>query len=191
MPMSRRTMLAGSAAAVTVPVLAALSTPRAAAWPVCQPGRAPAQTAATAATVPLIIQNNTGSDTVYAFVTGQAIDNGNALMLLQSDGHTPYFPASPASPVPARGRLRHPAQRLRRRPGHHHRPAPSRRPAVAVHRRADHLPAQPRPRARRAVRHQPLRPQHRPAWDFCEFTYNQAQLFANLTSSTSRASRSR
>src|SRR5258707_1188131 len=35
---------------------------------------------------------------VYAFVTGQAISNGNALMLLAADGKTPYFPASPSAP---------------------------------------------------------------------------------------------
>ncbi len=31
-------------------------------------------------------------------MTGQAIGNGNALMLLESDGQTPYYPASPAAP---------------------------------------------------------------------------------------------
>lgn len=38
----------------------------------------------TPATVTFSIQNNTKLDAVYAFVTGQALDNGNALMLLLS-----------------------------------------------------------------------------------------------------------
>ena len=51
----------------------------------------------TAASVSFSIQNNTLSDTVYAFVTGQALDNGGALMLLEADGQTPYYPASPSA----------------------------------------------------------------------------------------------
>ena len=94
MQISRRTMLAGSAAAVAAP-LAAIGGSRA-----FRSAAAPAvrlAAAATAATVSFEIQNNTGSDTVYAFVTGQALNNGNALMLLQADGQTPYYPASPSS----------------------------------------------------------------------------------------------
>ena len=34
---------------------------------------------------------------MYALVTGQAIDNGNALMLLEADGQTPYYQASPSA----------------------------------------------------------------------------------------------
>ena len=72
MKISRRTMLAGSAAAVTAPVLATVLAHR-------EPGRpairlAAAQTGAqTAASVSFSLQNNTLSDTVYAFVTGQAL----------------------------------------------------------------------------------------------------------------------
>ena len=72
MKISRRTMLAGSAAAVTAPVLATVLAHR-------EPGRpairlAAAQTGAqTAASVSFSLQNNSLSDTVYAFVTGQAL----------------------------------------------------------------------------------------------------------------------
>jgi hypothetical protein len=52
---------------------------------------------ATAPTLGIDLQNNTGSNTVYAYVTGQALDHGNALFLLQADGQTPYYPASPES----------------------------------------------------------------------------------------------
>lgn len=39
--------------------------------------------------------------TVYAIVTGRAISNNNALVLLRSDGRTPYFPASPSGTMSA------------------------------------------------------------------------------------------
>ena len=52
---------------------------------------------ATASTLTIALANQTTSSTVYAYITGQAIDNGNALFLLQADGHTPYYPSSPGS----------------------------------------------------------------------------------------------
>jgi hypothetical protein len=90
---SRRTFVATSLAALSAPALVKLAAPE-------QPGVRIREAAAmaTAATLPVSVVNNTGSGTVYAYVTGQAIDNGNALMLLQADGQTPYYPASPSSP---------------------------------------------------------------------------------------------
>jgi hypothetical protein len=96
MKISRRTMLAGSAAAIAVPLIGGAERRR--------PGTAGqtvtrlAAAAGTAATTTFSLQNNTGADTVYAFVTGQALDNGNALVLLTSDGQTLYYPSSPAAP---------------------------------------------------------------------------------------------
>jgi len=58
---------------------------------------------ATPSTLQIDLQNTTTSSSVYAFVTGQAIGNGNALMLLESDGHTVYYPSSPGSPGAALG----------------------------------------------------------------------------------------
>ncbi|WP_194915464.1 beta-1,3-glucanase family protein [Catenulispora rubra] len=52
--------------------------------------------AATASTLSVALKNNTTSNTVYAFVTGLAIGN-NALVLLESDGRTLYYPTSPSS----------------------------------------------------------------------------------------------
>ncbi|KAK5276769.1 hypothetical protein LTR16_010718, partial [Cryomyces antarcticus] len=37
----------------------------------------------------------TSSSTVYAYITGQAINNNNRVALLQSDGRTVYYPDSP------------------------------------------------------------------------------------------------
>jgi hypothetical protein len=58
---------------------------------------------ATSSTLQIALQNTTTSSQVYAYVTGQAINNNNALMLLESDGQTVYYPASPSSPGTALG----------------------------------------------------------------------------------------
>ena len=104
MQVSRRTMLAGSAAAVAAPLLGfAVPELRRPVSGASSRETARLDAADTPATVSFSIQNNTGSDTVYAFVTGQAINNGNALMLLEADGQTPYYPSSPSatgSPLP-------------------------------------------------------------------------------------------
>jgi hypothetical protein len=45
----------------------------------------------------IALQNQTTSQTVYAYITGRALDHGNAWFLLSADGHTPYYPSSPGS----------------------------------------------------------------------------------------------
>ncbi|QIX01470.1 hypothetical protein AMS68_006987 [Peltaster fructicola] len=58
------------------------------------------QTAVVATTAPTLqvsLQNQTTSSQVYAYITGQALDNNNALFILQSDGRTPYYPTSPST----------------------------------------------------------------------------------------------
>jgi hypothetical protein len=76
--LSRRAFLGLSAAALTAP-----------AWP-----GAPAAPAATPATFTLNLVDNSGSGTAYAYVTGTTPDN--RLVLLAADG-TPYYPPSPAT----------------------------------------------------------------------------------------------
>jgi len=92
---SRRTFLSASLAAsigaLAAPLLGSLTGPSALAARVLVPDQV------TGSTLAVSLQNNTGSDPVYAYVTGLALDNGNALMLLQADGQTPYYPASPSS----------------------------------------------------------------------------------------------
>src|SRR5882757_1679861 len=82
--LSRRKFVAASAATV------------AAATPVAVAALA-SKASATSSTLNIDLVNNTGNNTVYAYVTGLAIDNGNAWFLLQADGHTPYYPSSPSS----------------------------------------------------------------------------------------------
>jgi len=54
------------------------------------------QSATSSGTLTVQLQNQTNSSQVYAYVTGQAIDNNYALFLLQADGKTPYYPSSPS-----------------------------------------------------------------------------------------------
>ena len=45
----------------------------------------------------IALQNKSNYGTVYAYITGRAINNNNALFLLQADGKTPYYPTTPSS----------------------------------------------------------------------------------------------
>jgi len=175
MKISRRSMLAGSAAVAAAAVLP--GTRRATISPVIR-----LAAAQTADTVSFSIQNNTGSDTVYAFVTGQAINNGNALMLLEADGQTPYYPASPSSagsplavdcaiPLNASGGS----------------PATITVPQLAGARLWFSIGTpitfllNPGPALVEPSVTNPSDPNIDLQWDFAEFTYNSAQLFANIT----------
>ena len=53
--------------------------------------------AATSSTLSIGLQNQTTSSTVYAYITGLAINNNNAVFLLESDGATAYYPSNPSS----------------------------------------------------------------------------------------------
>lgn len=44
------------------------------------------------------LKNTTTSSNAFAYITGQAIDHGNALFILGSDGQTAYYPPSPPGP---------------------------------------------------------------------------------------------
>jgi len=79
---SRRNFIAVSAVALAAPAIV---------------GSLAGSATAAASTLTISLQNNTGSDTVYAYVTGTALNNNNALFLLQADGQTPYYPGSPAA----------------------------------------------------------------------------------------------
>ena len=181
MKISRRTMLAGSAAAVTAPVLATVLAHQEAGRPAIR--LAAAQTAAqTAATVSFSIQNNSLSDTVYAFVTGQALDNDGALMLLEADGQTPYYPASPAaagSPLAVDCAIA-----LNASGGA---PVTITVPQLSGARLWFSIGTpltfllNPGPGLVEPSVTNPSDPNIDLQWDFCEFTYNDTQLFANIS----------
>lgn len=179
MRISRRTMLAGSAAAVAAPLLTVglFEGRRSAAMPAERLAAAD-----TAPTVSFSIRNNTGSDTAYAFVTGQAIANGNALMLLEADGRTPYYPASPSSPgTPLAVDCAIP---LNASGGS---PVTITVPQLAGGRIWFSVGTpltfllNPGPGLVEPSVTNPSDPNTEIPWDFAEFTFNPAQLFANIT----------
>jgi hypothetical protein len=49
----------------------------------------------TPTTLNVALQNQTTSNNVFAYITGQALNNNNALVLLQADGKSLYYPTSP------------------------------------------------------------------------------------------------
>ena len=133
------------------------------------------------ATVKIALQNQTSSSTVFAYITGQALDNNNALFLLQSDGQTPYFPTSPSSTGSSL------SQNCAIPLG-----APGNTTTVTV----PHLAGSriwfsvdgtltfllnPGPALVEPSVTNPSDPNINLSWDFCEFTFNAAELFVNIT----------
>ena len=49
-----------------------------------------------APTLDIQIQNRMSSSPVFAYVTGQALEHGNHVCLIKADGKTPYYPDSPS-----------------------------------------------------------------------------------------------
>jgi len=83
-PITRRRLLAATAGA-------ALAVPAAAWWVQSSAN------ASTTATLPLDLVNTTGSDTVYAYVLGRDPAAGGNWAFIQADGSTLYHPPSPAN----------------------------------------------------------------------------------------------
>ncbi|MEY9860465.1 hypothetical protein ABH935_006102 [Catenulispora sp. GAS73] len=136
---------------------------------------------ATTPTLQIALQNTTTSNQVYAYVTGQAIDNNNALMLLESDGHTVYYPSSPGSPGSPLGA--NCAIALG---------APGSTTTITI----PHIAGgriwfsvgapltfllNPGPGLVEPSVSNQSDPNINIKWDFCEFTYNSSQMFANIS----------
>lgn len=156
---SRRAFLGLSAAALTAP-----------AWP----GLVTAS-AATPATFTLRLVDNSGSGTVYAYVTGTTPDN--RLVLLTADG-TPYYPSSPSAtltPLPVDCAIPVGSGRQVSVP----KMAGARIYLVAGAKLDFFLNPGP------ALVHPSFLntsdPNYAKNWSFAEFTFNDAQLFANIS----------
>ena len=137
--------------------------------------------APTASTLNIALQNQTTSSTVYAYITGQAIDNNNALFLLQSDGKTYYYPTSPSSTgTPLAQDCAIPLG------------APGNTTTVTI----PHLAGSrlwfsvdakltfllnPGPGLVEPAVTNPSDPNAKIKWDFCEFTFNSSRLFVNIS----------
>ena len=143
---------------------------------------APKAFAATASTLNIDLVNNTGNNTVYAYVTGHPLDNSNLWFLLEADGQTPYYPTSPSStgsplqancsiPLSASGGA---ATRITV-------------PHLAGARIWFSIGApltfllNPGPALVEPSVSNNSDPNIAIPWDFCEFTFNSAQLFANIS----------
>ena len=134
-----------------------------------------------ASTLNIALQNQSTSSTVYAYITGQAINNNNALFLLQSDGKTYYYPTSPSSTGTAL------AQNCAIPLG-----APGSTTTVTIPQIAGGriwfsigatltFLLNPGPGLVEPSVTNPSDPNYALSWDFCEFTFNSSQLFANIS----------
>lgn len=135
----------------------------------------------TNSTLNIALQNQTSSSTVYAYITGLAIDNNNALFLLQADGKTPYYPSSPSSTLSPLGvncaiALGAPGNTVT---------------ATIPHLAGARLwfsqdstlafSLNPGPALVEPSSTNKSDPNYNKYWDFCEFTFNSNQLFANIS----------
>ncbi|WP_236792958.1 glycoside hydrolase family 64 protein [Amycolatopsis sp. GM8] len=155
---SRRTFLGLSAAALTAP-----------AWP----GFATA--AATPATFTLNLANNSGSGTVYAYVTGTTPDN--RLVLIAADG-TPYYPPSPSAtltPLPVDCAINVGSGRQVSVPK-----MAGARIYLVTGSKLDFF-LNPGPALVHPSFLNTADPNFGRTWSFAEFTFNDAQLFANIS----------
>ena len=165
---SRRTLIGASIAAVAAPVL--LTTL----------GRS-AQ-AGTPARLTVDLVNNTSSDTVYAYVLGLDLSQGNQWAFLEADGSTLYHPPSPSAPgaalgadcaiaLPARGA----AARAISVPY-----LASGRIYFSVGSKLTFL-VNPGPGIAMPSVSNPSDPNIATSYSFCEFTYDTTQLYANIS----------
>lgn len=133
------------------------------------------------ATVNIALQNQTTSNTVYAYITGQALENNNAVFLLQSDGKSYYYPSSPSStgsPLAKNCAI------------------PLGPPGNTVTVTVPHLAGSriwfsvdstltfllnPGPAIVEPSVTNPTDPNINHYWDFCEFTFNSSHLFVNIS----------
>ncbi|HEV2375343.1 MAG TPA: beta-1,3-glucanase family protein [Streptosporangiaceae bacterium] len=136
----------------------------------------------TPANLAIDLVNNTGSDSVHAYVTGLAIDHGNALILLRADGRTPYYPSSPPSPLsPVGADIAIPL----------HAPGAAPKRITVPHLAGARLwfsvgskltfYLDPGPTLVQPSVSNLSDPNIHKMWDFCEFTYDSAQIFANIS----------
>ncbi|MEY9968415.1 hypothetical protein ABIA33_006499 [Streptacidiphilus sp. MAP12-16] len=164
---ARRTLIGASIAAVAAPFL--LTSLRTA-------------SASTPARLNVNLVNNTTSDTVYAYVLGLDISQGNQWAFLQADGSTLYHPPSPSAPgaalgadcaiaLPARGA----AARTISLPY-----LASGRVYFSVGSKLVFL-VNPGPGIALPSVANPSDPNIATAYSFCEFTYDTNQLYANIS----------
>ncbi|KAI9719143.1 MAG: hypothetical protein M1828_006325 [Chrysothrix sp. TS-e1954] len=135
----------------------------------------------TPSTLSVDLVNQTSSNTVYCYITGQAINHNNALVLLEADGHTLYYPSSPsATGTPLATACAIPLGA----------PGSTRRvtiPQIAGGRIWFSVDSKltfllnPGPGLVEPSSTNLSDPNINILWDFCEFTFNSAQMFINIS----------
>ncbi|KAL8773723.1 MAG: hypothetical protein Q9209_001491 [Squamulea sp. 1 TL-2023] len=136
------------------------------------------------ATLDIQLKNETSSDKVFASITGLALDRNNALFLLQSDGKTPYYPGQPGKDqAPLQENcaipLGKPGSTKTVKVPHL---AGSRiyfsigEPLKFLLNRGGNGAALVAPSV-----NNPADPNYKTQWEFCEFTWDNSQLFCNIT----------
>ncbi|KAL8905923.1 MAG: hypothetical protein Q9171_006487 [Xanthocarpia ochracea] len=136
------------------------------------------------ATLDIQLKNETNSDKVFASISGLALDKNNALFLLQKDGKTPYYPGQP-------GKDQTPLQQDCAIPlGQPGSTKTVKVPHLAGSRiyfsigeplkfflnRGGNGAALVAPSISN-----PADPNYKTQWEFCEFTWDNSQLFCNIT----------
>ena len=135
----------------------------------------------TSPTLIIELENRTRSSNVHVYITGLAIERQNSVFLLSSDGHTPYFPTSPSSPG---AHLAQDCAIPLGAPGHIVRATIPRiaggRIWFSVDSKLTFL-INPGPAIVEPSVTNPSDPNIHLEWGFCEFTFNAAQLYANIS----------
>ncbi|CAK7270676.1 hypothetical protein SEPCBS57363_004223 [Sporothrix epigloea] len=143
-----------------------------------------ASSSGTPSTLQIALQNNTTAANLYAYVTGLDFNNNNAVFMLQSDGVTPYHPVNPSSnqqPLQANvsivvggpGSVRTVTipQLAGARIWYS-----QNSPLTFLLNMGANGPGLVEPSV-----NNPADPNYVLRWDFCEFTFNKTELFANIT----------
>jgi hypothetical protein len=132
-------------------------------------------------TLQLALQNKSNSTDVYAYITGLALERNNTPLFVQADGQSIYFPVAPRDiQQPLQADVAIPLGR----PGN---TVNVRIPKIAGGRIWFSIGAKltfllnPGPAVVEPSVTNPSDPNININWTFCEFTYNDAQLFANIS----------
>lgn len=137
--------------------------------------------AAAPGTLQVALQNKSNSSNVYAYITGLALERNNSPMFVQSDGRSIYYPVSPST-------IQQPLQADVAIPlGAPGNTVTVNIPKIAGGRIWFSIDAKltfklnPGPAVVEPSVTNPTDPNFNIFWTFCEFTFNDAQLFANIS----------
>jgi len=132
-------------------------------------------------TLQLALQNKSNSGNVYAYITGLALERNNTPIFVQADGRSIYYPVAPAD-------IQQPLQADVAIPlGAPGNTVNVNIPKIAGGRIWFSIDAKltfllnPGPAVVEPSVTNPSDPNYNINWTFCEFTYNDAQLFANIS----------